>query len=193
MTDKLLTTRESAARLRVPARAIHKLVDIGALPGNRRGLRRYSMADLDEAEAHLSRLCFVATVSPDSWERLLADGLRYTLLGRHYEVMASIMRPGGRLIFYVTGRYEYRAAAELIERPRRKNTVWPKGVFAFVLPLRPLKIANSGGVPADGLVHDLAFIRRPERWGQYLRGAIRMVSKTDYDTIYGQLAGLAER
>lgn len=182
-----LTTKELASQADIPVQAIRKLVEAGVLTPE--SPRRFPAALVTSLPRKLRDLRFVATVTQDSWTRLLDDGLTYTLLGRHAELTATVMRPRNRVAFYVVGSHRFCAIAEMTGRPKRKNVVWPHGVFSYVVPLAPIRVLElENGVPVQGLMTNLDFIRKPASWGQYLRGAIRIVSRNDYRTIADAVA-----
>lgn len=185
--NALLRTSELAATLGVPKSAVTKLVRMGLLTPSTPGK---FPPDTDERLRHqLPSLRFLATVTPDSWHRLCSDGLTYTLLPRHSEVTASLMRPGCRIVFYVMQAYKFCAVAEVTGKPRRKNVVWRHGVFSFVVPLTPVRMVGvEHGISVRDLVADLEFVRNPSAWGQYFRGAIRIITARDYAAIADTLS-----
>lgn len=152
-----------------------------------RGYRRtllFSREDVEASRVALENLTWMASVTPDSWHRLTEDGLLYTLLTARYARQADLMRPGNRMLFYVTGVSRFAGFADVVGRKQNKNTVWPLGVFPFRIPLKPRRILDEvDGVDVKQLIPSLSFIRKPSAWAHYFRGTIRLIDSDDFDRV----------
>ena len=180
-----MNKREAADYLGLDLPSIDKLVKFEVLhPERVKGIPLFSGREIERAPSRMKKLRFIATVSPESWRRLLDDGLEYTLLSRHSARTVEVMQPGNEVLFYLTGHQKICAAARLVGVPQKKNIVWPRGVFSYLVPLKPLKIVDpQQGVDVKALASDLGFISKPRAWGMYLHGELRRVNVEDYSLL----------
>jgi predicted RNA-binding protein len=185
-----LSQNEAAERLGISRGMLTRLVEYGIFSpsvkitwGTRESLH-FSEDDVVHATEALSRLSWLAVVTPDSWRRLTTDGLKYTLLSQRYIGISETLRPGNRIAFYVTGASAFCGIAEVASRTERRTTLWPQGAFPFRVPLSPKVILEPAlGVKAKTLLSKLQFIAKKTAWEQYFRTTIRLVPPKDFDVI----------
>lgn len=140
--------------------------------------------DAKHASHVLSDLRWLAVVSPDSWARLLEDGLSFTLLGHRYQNVARLIARGQRIAFYMTGTSEFCGIAEVTSSVQNKRTVWPNGAYAYRIPLNPMvHVGPKGGVSAKTMLNQLDFVTSKTQWAQYFRTTMRLISSDDYQRI----------
>ena len=148
----------------------------------------HSAQDAHRATTVLSELRWLAVVSPDSWARLLADGLSFTLLGHRYESVARLIAPKQRIAFYMTGGSEFCGIAKVMSSAQHKRTVWPNGAYAFRIPLEPIHhVEPKNGVRAKSMLTELDFVTSKTQWAQYFRTTMRLISLKDYHSIENAL------
>jgi hypothetical protein len=146
--------------------------------------RQFSESDLAVAERALRELRWLAVVTPDSWSRLTADGLTYTLLSARYARIAETLRAGNSVVFYVTGFSTFCGIAQITGPTQRRRTLWPQGVFPYWVPLSPQIVRRpEDGVKAKVLLSKLDFIAKKKSWEQYFRTTVRLLTEDDFQVI----------
>jgi hypothetical protein len=143
-----------------------------------------SAQDAKHATRILSELRWLAVVSPDSWAKLMAEGLSFTLLGHRYDNVARLIAAGQRIAFYMTGGSEFCGIASVKSIVQNKRTVWPNGAYAYRIPLDPIyHVEPKQGVRAKSMLDSLDFVTSKTQWAQYFRTTMRLVSSKDYQSI----------
>ncbi len=196
-TVHLLSSRDAARILGIRESTLTDLRKKGFVrqstherSGDQHGVFRAE--DLQQANKALTELRWLATVSPESWNLLIADSLDYTLLASRHEKPSELLRPGNWIVFYMSRRSGFIGAAEVAARREITRTVWPTGAFKYRIPLRrQFIVPESALVPVQPLLKTLGFIRNRESWEAYFRGAIRMIPGVDFDIIQGALRAAA--
>jgi len=142
----------------------------------------------------LRNLTWLAVVNRSNWDRLQADGLRYTAFPACRAATIKLMRVGNRILFYVSGAGRIVASAEIVSRPRRVNLVWPSGVYPYRVDLKPEVVVHvNDGLKLSTQLDQLSFISNKVQWEGSVRSAVRLLPTLDFDRLSNVLSRLAER
>ena len=116
--------------------------------------------------------------------RLCEGGLSYTLLSSKYENVARLMCPGRQIIFYMTGSSEFCGIACVSAEIQKKRTVWPNGVYAYRVPLRPVRqLLPKHGLRVKGMLTERDFVTSKEQWALYFRTTMRVIKPNGFQRL----------
>lgn len=147
-----------------------------------------------ETNETLNELKWLAVVTSSNWNRLVSDGLSYTVFPSTRAASMKLMRGGNTILFYVSRIGRVVASAKIIAGPRYANLVWPTGVYPYRVELKPqLIVPLEEGVEFANSVQRLSFISNKAHWEAGVRGALRLLPPSDFRLLQKALASCANR
>ncbi len=141
---------------------------------------------------------WILVSSYDNWERTVA--LEFTLQGmksRHRK-KAEQMRPGDKIIFYVTGLKAFAGVATITSPYFEDHTpIWVSGNmkragedYPFRVHIeRDIALAKDDFVPAEGLARQMIYASKwpAANWTLAFQGNVHLVPREDYELIRAAL------
>lgn len=133
--------------------------------------------------------------SAENFETSRARGFDMAGMKRRHGKKAAEVRPGDKVIFYLTGAMAFGGAAEVTgEAGYSEEPVWRSSkdgeAYPHRFPIRVEVASPPGGyVPASELVGTMSHTRRwpPEHWRLAFQGNVHRLPAEDYELIVGAL------
>ena len=96
---------------------------------------------------------------------------------------------GDRVVFYLTGGKIAGIFEAISEYFHEETKIWKGGIYPHRLNLKRILIAEEPSQEVDirKLVETLSFVEYKEKWGLYLRAAIREIPKEDFELMRSEL------
>ena len=139
--------------------------------------------------------------SPDNFRRTRDRGFIAQGFKRAHRKRVERMHPGDRILYYVTGRMAFAAAAtvisgiyedhELIWRSARRDEDYPWRVRVR----SDVALEEGGWIPAREIAYRLDYVRKwpPEHWTLAFQGQLHQLPRKDFELVEEEMRKIAGR
>jgi len=140
--------------------------------------------------------CYIVVGGPENFARTRALGFTVHGLKSTRRKMAAGIKPGDRLIFYLTGVKRFagvaRVTSEMFEdhAPIWSNVKKPGEDYPYRVRIEPELIPGDGAaVPAQPLAQRMRYTQKwpAENWTLAFQGNLHKIPREDYDLIVAEL------
>ena len=139
--------------------------------------------------------------SPDNFRKTREHGFTIQGLKSRHRRRVEAMRPGDRLLYYVTGRMGFAATVTVASPMYEDHTpIWRSARREEDYPWRvhirlDMVLDDADWVPAKELAYRLDYVRKwpPEHWTLAFQGHIHMLNRNDFAIIEDAVASSANR
>jgi hypothetical protein len=133
--------------------------------------------------------------SPDNFRKTREHGFTVQGLKSRHRKRAETMRPGDRLLYYVTGRMAFAATCTLTSSMFEEHShLWRSSRrdedYPWRVQLRPdHALEEPDWVPAKELAYRLEYVRKwpPEHWTLAFQGHVHQLPQKDFKLIEDEL------
>lgn len=145
---------------------------------------------------------WIVVSSVDNWQRTVDRGFTIQGLKPRHRKKAEQMRPGDKIIYYVTGLKAF-AGIATITSPyfESDEPIWVSGntrpegeAYPFRVRIEPdLALAREDFVPAEGLARRMMYASKwpTEHWTLAFQGNVHLIPEEDYRLIREAIQGAA--
>ena len=138
--------------------------------------------------------------SPENFRRTAEHGFTVQGIKSRHRKRAEAMRPGDRLLYYVTGRMGFAATCTLTSGMfEERNHIWKSARREEDYPWRvrirrDQVLDEQDWVPAKELAYRLEYVRKwpPEHWTLALQGHLHQLPQKDFKLIEDEMKRVTE-
>ena len=167
-------------------------------PPARSGRRRKRKSGKGEGR---SAQYWMVVSSPDNFRKTREHGFTIQGLKSRHRRRVEAMRPGDRLLYYVTGRMGFGATVTVASPMYEDHTpIWRSARrdedYPWRVHIRPDMVLDDADlVPAKELAYRLDYVRKwpPEHWTLAFQGHIHMLNRNDFAIVEDAVARNANR
>jgi hypothetical protein len=139
--------------------------------------------------------------SPDNLRKTREYGFTIQGLKSRHRRRVEAMRPGDRLLYYVTGRMGFAATVTIASPMYEDHTpIWRSARreedYPWRVHIRPdMVLDDADWVPAKEIAYRLDYVRKwpPEHWTLAFQGHIHMLNRNDFSIIEDAVASNTQR
>jgi predicted RNA-binding protein len=139
--------------------------------------------------------------SPDNLRKTREHGFTIQGLKSRHRRRVEAMRPGDRLLYYVTGRMGFAATVTIASPMYEDHTpIWRSARreedYPWRVHIRPdMVLDDADWVPAKEIAYRLDYVRKwpPEHWTLAFQGHIHMLNRNDFAIIEDAVASNTQR
>ena len=147
-------------------------------PDGRVSVKRQENAEAPPAELETSRRYFLGLFTVRSWTEFKANGAQVMGFNEKKAAAAARLRPGDRLLCYLTKRSTFVAILEVTGPSYQDSThIWTDGLFPVRLPVKVVsELSPLAGLPVHLLLGKLSFLPgplMPNNWTVHVRSSPR--------------------
>jgi len=139
--------------------------------------------------------------SPENWKRTREHNFAIQGLKSRHRRRAESIRPGDRLLYYITGRMAFATTAtvtstvyedhHIVWRTSRRDEDYPWRVHTRA----DLVLEENEWVPAKEVAYRLEYVRKwpPEHWTLAFQGQLHQLAQKDFKLIEDEIARVQSR
>jgi len=147
-------------------------------PAGRVAVKRLETAQAPQAALEFSRRYFLALFTARSWTEFKANGAKVMGFTEKKVKAAARLRPGDRLLCYLTKRSTFVAILEVTGSSFQDGKpIWTDGLFPVRLPVKVVsELSPLTGLPVQLLLGRLSFLpgpAMPNNWTVHVRSSPR--------------------
>ncbi len=139
--------------------------------------------------------------SPDNFRKTREHGFTIQGLKSRHRRRVEAMRPGDRLLYYVTGRMGFAATVTIASPMYEDHTpIWRSARREEDYPWRvhirlDMVLDDADWVPAKEIAYRLDYVRKwpPEHWTLAFQGHIHMLNRNDFAIVEDAVATNTQR
>ncbi|HLQ60753.1 MAG TPA: EVE domain-containing protein [Candidatus Acidoferrales bacterium] len=145
--------------------------------------------------------CWMIVSSPENLRKTREKGYSIQGIKSRHRRRVEAMRPGDRILYYVTGRMAFAATSTVTSPMYEDHTpIWRSARrdedYPWRVHIRPdLILDEPDWVLAKELAYRLDYVRKwpPEHWTLAFQGHLHQLPRTDFKLIEDELARTARR
>ncbi len=137
---------------------------------------------------------WIVVSSVDNWQRTVDRGFTIQGLKSRHRKKAEQMRPGDKIVYYVTGIKAFAGVATITSDYFEDNeSIWISGnakkageEYPFRVRIEPdLSLAKDDFVPAEGIARKMTYASKwpAEHWTLAFQGNVHLIPEEDYALI----------
>lgn len=147
-------------------------------------MKRREKAQAQPADLETSGRYFLGLFTARSWTEFKANGAQVMGFTEKKVTAAARLRPGDRLLCYLTKRSTFVAILEVTGQSFQDNKpIWTDGLFPVRLPVKVVaELSPLAGLPVHLLVGKLSFLpgpSMPNNWTVHVRSSPRLWKSED--------------
>ena len=143
--------------------------------------------------------CWMIVSSPENLRKTREHGFSIQGVKSRHRRRAESIRPGDRILFYVTGRMAFAATVTVTSNVYEDHSpVWRSARrdedYPWRVHIRPDLVPDEADwVPAKALAYRLDYVRKwpPENWTLAFQGHLHQLPQKDFSLVEDELARLA--
>jgi predicted RNA-binding protein len=143
---------------------------------------------------------WIVVSSVENWQRTVDRGFTIQGLKSRHRKKAEQMRPGDKIIYYVTGIKAFAGITTVTSTYFESDEpIWVSGnskkageAYPFRVEIEPdLALAKEHFVPAEGLARRMTYARKwpAEHWTLAFQGNVHLIPEEDYRLIRTAIEG----